>query len=228
MQINAENYIQQIEKLFENNNDSDISIKMENYMRNQFEFLGIKSPKRKDLTRHFLRVNELPPIGDLEKVVNHFWESPKREYQYLAMEIANKYTKSMTVAHFKLLESMITTKSWWDTVDFIASNLVGSLYLKYPEEGFKQIELWRKSGNLWLVRTCIIFQLKFKENVDEKLLCSLIEENKTHPDFFIRKAIGWALRQYSKYKPERVKDIVNRIELSKLSNKEALKYISLV
>jgi len=223
MQIKPENYIRQIEAIFNAHRNPEIAGQMEAYMRNQFQFLGIKAPARRELLKPFLTKANLPPLNELNNIVVHFWENPQREYQFIVMEMANRYIKEMTPEYFKLFEYMISTKPWWDTVDFIASNLVGSLALHYPYQGMNQINRWRKSNNLWLVRTCLIFQLKYKDKVDEKLLFSLIEENIEHPDFFIRKAIGWALRQYGKFEPENVITFVNSHALSGLSKREALK-----
>jgi len=226
MRLNSENYIKQIEAAFNSNRNSDNASKMAAYMRNQFRFLGIKSPERRELLKPFLIKTNRPPIDDLNVVVKHLWQKPEREFQLIAMEIANKYVKEMSPEYFGLFQHMITTKSWWDTVDYIASNLVGGLVKTHPEQGMNQINKWRKSNHLWLVRTCLIFQLKYKDTVDEELLFSLIEENIDHPDFFIRKAIGWALRQYAKYKPEKVIAFVNNHELSGLSKREALKNLN--
>ena len=192
-------------------------------MRNQFKFYGIKAQDRKAIAAPFYRKENRPKIEDLEEVILTMWEDPHREFQYIAMELVDRYKKELTADYFHLLEEMITQKSWWDTVDYIASNLVGNLVRRFPEEGYKMIVKWRNSGNFWLVRTCILFQLKYKDEVDEELLFSLIRENNKDSEFFIRKAIGWSLRQYSKFKPERVVWFVENHELSGLSRREALK-----
>ncbi len=198
---------------------------MKAYMRNQFEFYGIPAPKRKELAKFFFLRENRPAINELELVINELWNVPQREVQFIAMELVDKYKKDLTKEHFNLLEMMIIEKSWWDTVDYIAASLVGNLYLRFPEEGRKYIAKWRESGNFWLVRTCIIFQLKYKDEVDEELLFSLIRENSSDNEFFIRKAIGWSLRQYGKFKPERVEWFVDNHELSGLSRREALKHL---
>ena len=224
MQLSFNNYIKKLELSFEENRNPEIAAQMEAYMRNQFRFLGIRAPRRKQLLNPFLLKSTKPLIEELSSVVNTLWKNPYREFQFAAMELTNRYSKQLDAEYFALFEYMITTKSWWDTVDFIAANLVGNLVKRYPEQGIKQINEWRTSENLWLVRTCIIFQLKYKAEVNENLLFSVIEENLNHPDFFIRKAIGWALRQYAKFKPETVFKFVNNHELSGLSRREALKH----
>ena len=226
MQIDSIHFLKQLENQFEEHRNSEIAVQMEAYMRNQFMFLGIKAPIRKELLKPFLNKSNRPPIDELRDVVKNLWENPYREFQFSAMELTSKYNKGLDPGFFTLFEYMITRKSWWDTVDYIASNLVGNLIKQYPDQGIKQINKWRQSENLWLVRTCIIFQLKYKTEVDEKLLFSIIEENIAHPDFFIRKAIGWALRQYAKFNPTPVLKFVNDHELSGLSKREALKHFN--
>jgi len=117
-------------------------------------------------------------------------------------------------------------KPWWDTIDFMAKNWIGEFVKLFPNEGMKRVVTWNESGNLWLIRTSILFQLGYKENVDVEVLNQMITPHVHHPDFFIRKAIGWALRQYAKYDAEWVKDYVQTNSLSPLSAKEAMKHIS--
>ncbi len=124
-----------------------------------------------------------------------------------------------------LSEWMITNKSWWDSVDFIAPNIAGMLFKKFPEIKMSYIENWMNSGNLWLQRSCLIHQLRYNKTADKALLFNLCERLAGHPDFFISKAIGWSLRQYSKFEPEAVIDLVNNHKLSNLSRKEALKVV---
>lgn len=226
MQIDSTHYLKQLENQFEEHRNPEIAVQMEAYMRNHFRFLGIKAVKRKELLNPFLTKSNRPSLDDLSDVVKTMWKNPYREIQFCAMELTSKYNKELDPDFFILFEYMITTKSWWDTVDYIASNLVGNLIKQYPDMGMKQINKWRESENMWLVRTCIIFQLKYKTEVDEQLLFSIIEENLAHPDFFIRKAIGWALRQYAKFKPSQVLKFVNDHELSGLSRREAMKHFN--
>ena len=174
--------------------------KMKAYMRDQFAFFGIMATERKKIAQPYFLKAGRPSIDELSDVILTLWEVEQREVQQLAMELVDKFKKELKVEHFELLEKMITQKSWWDTVDYIAATLVGNLVKRFPKEGYRYIEKWRYSGNMWLLRTCIIFQLKYKDEVDESLLFSLIKENNTDNEFFIRKAIGWSLRQYGKYK----------------------------
>jgi len=123
------------------------------------------------------------------------------------------------------IEYLITTKSWWDTVDAIASVVVGQMCRNYPELIESHILNWAKSSNIWLARTAILFQLKYKENTDIDLLSRIIRENSEQKEFFITKAIGWVLREYSKTNQEWVREFIRNNALQPLSIKEGSKYI---
>jgi 3-methyladenine DNA glycosylase AlkD len=120
-----------------------------------------------------------------------------------------------------LYEELITQKSWWDTVDALAAWQVGDYFKKYPDQIIPYTNKWMDSGNMWLQRTCLIFQLKYKEETDFELLKSLIIPLSDSKEFFIQKAIGWALREYSKLFPQRVMDFASNQPMAKLSYREA-------
>jgi len=127
--------------------------------------------------------------------------------------------------NIKDYQFLIINKSWWDTVDYIASNLVGPYFRIYPEKIAPVTSHWMESRNMWLQRTCLLFQLKYRGDTDTGLLTGFIEQLKDSKEFFIRKAIGWSLREYSKTNPEFVISFVRNNHLSGLSEREALKWI---
>jgi 3-methyladenine DNA glycosylase AlkD len=120
---------------------------------------------------------------------------------------------------------LITTKSWWDTVDAIANHNVGQLLRQYPDSRDRTLTPWRQSENIWLRRTAILFQLSYKTATDADLLFAIATENRESSEFFIQKAIGWALREYSKTAPDAVQTFVATAELAPLSQREALKWL---
>jgi len=134
--------------------------------------------------------------------------------------------KKIEFQDIELFELMITNKSWWDTVDLITTNLVGNYFKLFPEQIIPITKIWIESDNIWLQRTCLIFQLKYKEEIDTDLLTDYILQLKDTKEFFINKAIGWILREYTRTNPEWVIDFVNKYELSNLSKREALKLIN--
>ncbi|QYR22012.1 DNA alkylation repair protein [Paenibacillus sp. sptzw28] len=198
---------------------------MSAYMRNQFPFLGIKNPERAALTKQFIKGNGVPSGEELEEVALKLWALPEREFQYTAMQLLEKRLEEAAPSQAKLLEILITTKPWWDTVDLIAGHLVGSLFTRYPELVPAHAHRWIESDNLWLRRSALLFQLGYKGRTDRELLFSFIRRCAGEKDFFIRKAIGWALREYGKTDAEAVRQFVRETELSPLSVREALKRI---
>jgi 3-methyladenine DNA glycosylase AlkD len=198
---------------------------MKQYLRNQFDFIGITSPERKLLLAGMIRENGLPPLIDLEPIVRQMWNLPYREYHYCALELLEKRKKALGPHHVELLEFLLVNHSWWDTVDMIASHLMGALFRAHPELILPYTMPWLESGNIWLKRTCLLFQLKYKKNTDLELLRIYIVALSQEPDFFLRKAIGWILREYAKTDPDWVVDFVSTHELSALSRKEAMKGI---
>jgi 3-methyladenine DNA glycosylase AlkD len=137
-----------------------------------------------------------------------------------------EYIKKPEKDIIELLEFTIVNKSWWDTVDGIAGWLVGPLFKKYPELIGPKTTQWMNSGNIWLQRTCLLYQLNYKKSTDTEILFRFIEELSGETSFWIRKAIGWILREYSKTNPDTVLKFVNSHQLSALSRKEALKVIA--
>jgi 3-methyladenine DNA glycosylase AlkD len=198
---------------------------MSAYMKDHFPFLGIKTPKRTALTRDFIKANGLPSREELSQVVRELWALPEREFAYSAMFLMERMRKQLVADDLALIEELIVTKPWWDTVDLLASHLVGHLLALHPELIEAQTDQWMQSGDLWLQRTCLLFQLGYKAKTDEPLLFSFIKRLKDSKEFFIRKAIGWALREYGKTNPESVRQFVAQTELSPLSAREALKHI---
>lgn len=218
-------YTDQLVKFFTPMANPANSEPMARYLRDQFPFLGIKTPQRRSLVREFVAAHGKPAPEIWREVVRELWGLPEREYQYIAMDLMHRLRRDLDTADFALAETLITTKSWWDTIDWLATHLVGDLYKKFPHEGRRSIAVWRSSPNFWLRRTCLLFQLHYKKETDVPLLFDIICENQADSEFFIRKAIGWALREYSKQDAEAVVAFVSQNELSPLSQREALKWL---
>lgn len=215
-----------LQKFFAQHANPTNAAPMKKYMRDQFEYLGIKSPQVTNLQREFINTQGLPPLEKLGVIARDLWSLPEREYQYLAMNLIGKFEKKVGGEFITTLEYLITTKSWWDTVDALASHPVGSMFKRFPDVKRKYLKKWRGSENLWLRRTTLLFQLGYKTETDFELLCELIRENLGSEEFFINKAIGWALRQYAHTNPVPVRKFVKVTkELHPLSRREALKNI---
>lgn len=216
-------YKKLFEELEQNKNEQN-KIHMEGYMRNQFPFLGIKTPLRRKIGNPYYKLQKKTTQIDWDFVFLCF-QKEEREYQCIALDYLSNMKKHLTLNDLENLKKLITTKSWWDTVDYIAS-IVNSI-IKSDNKGKEHMLKWSKDENLWVRRVSIIHQLLRKENTDTDLLEEIINNNLGSDEFFINKAIGWALRDYSKTNKEWVKNFINenKKNLSKLSIREGSKYI---
>lgn len=220
------NYLIPLKEAFDKNANPENAIRMKAYMKGKFEYFGIKSPERKEIVKEFLKTYGMPEEDKINNVVKESWNYPQREFQYFAMSLSEKYIKKSKIEIISLFEFMIANKQWWDTIDYIASNLAGNLFLKFPKMITPYTSKWMDSGDMWFQRTAILFQLKYKENTDLDLLFDYISKLYGSKEFFINKAIGWILREYSKTDAETVKLFIanNSNSLAKLSQREALKW----
>jgi 3-methyladenine DNA glycosylase AlkD len=194
-------------------------------MKNHFEFFGITSPRRREVCKPFLQKSTLPSKEEGFAIIKKLWLLPQREYQYFAQELAAAYTKQLEKEDIELIEFMIINRAWWDTVDFIAAKLSGDYFTKHPKQIIPVTNRWMASGNMWLQRTCVLFQLKYNDKVNTDILTHFIQQLTGSKEFFINKAIGWMLREYSKTNPDWVKNFVTKNKLSNLSRREALRLI---
>jgi 3-methyladenine DNA glycosylase AlkD len=219
------NEIEILTALFEENRNDENAGPMRKYMKDHFSFLGIKSPLRKELERQFFKETEILKLPFNKDFVTSLWEKDEREYQYTAITYTGKFIKKLPKGMILFFEKLIMSKSWWDSVDSIAP-LVGELARKYPEIIGETIDGWAVDDNFWLRRTAILFQLKYKQQTNEDLLYEYIGKNADSKEFFIQKAIGWALREYSKTNPVSVKAFIEGNKLAPLSVREGSKYVS--
>ena len=219
-------------KLLDAYADAEKAQPMSAYMKNKFQYFGIKSPERKTLFKQWLKENPSFHKGiDLksyQKTLDIVWElfnQPQRELSYCAVELLEKTKKEWRLEDITFFEKFIITNSWWDTVDYISTNIVGAYFIKYPDQIRPVTEGWMQSNNIWLQRVCLIFQLKYRKNTDFDLMTTYILRLKDSNEFFIQKAIGWALREYAKHDANAVKNFVEMYTLKPLSKREALKHI---
>ena len=209
---------------FEANRNEEQAGPMAAYMKNHFTFLGIKSPLLKQLLREFFVEYALPEPDQLFEEVWKLYELPEREYQYAAFALLEKMKTQWSVENLPELQSLIETKSWWDSVDSIAPKFVGDIVKADPGRGEKVMLAWAQSDNMWTNRAAILCQLKFKQAMNTDLLFEIIRGHMDSNEFFIQKAIGWVLREYAKTNPEVVKAFVAEHPLKPLSKREALKH----
>lgn len=197
---------------------------MSKYMQDKFRFLGVRGATRTEIYKKYFPDARKTKTIDWNFVEN-CWNKEEREFQYVVVYYLKSMQKFLKREDISRLKYLIVTKSWWDTVDLLAK-VVGSLVIRI--EGYDQIMLeWSKDSNIWLKRVAILYQLSLKEKVDKQVLERILVNNLGDSEFFINKAIGWALRDYSKFNPEWVREFIekNKNGMTNLSIREASKYL---
>jgi 3-methyladenine DNA glycosylase AlkD len=198
---------------------------MSQYMRNLFPFFGVATPIRTLLFKEHIKQFGLPTFKEQTKVLKSCMAQSERDFHYFAIHLLGKYVKEDAVKFSELMMYLITTNSWWDSVDGTSSSSVRPFFKLHPELAPKITRTWMDSGNFWLQRSAIIFQMGYREKTNEKLLFDYCLELKDEKEFFIQKAIGWALREYSKTNPKKVSAFLKANKLAPLSVREASKYL---
>ncbi len=211
---------------FEAARDPAAAVPMAAYMRDQFAFLGIPTSSRETLLRDALAGMPKPGEDDLIDLTLALWAREEREYQYAGCGLLSRHQRVLTPAFVPTAEHAIRTRSWWDTVDTLALHVVGGIVLRHRELEALMAG-WLMSENLWLARTSILHQGRWKADTDPDLLFAACLARAADKEFFLRKAIGWALRNYSYVDPDAVERFVTEHddELSGLSKREAMKAI---
>jgi 3-methyladenine DNA glycosylase AlkD len=206
--------------------DPERAVGAQAYMRDQFPFHGITNPRLTALNGEVLAGLAPPAEADLVAVALGCWAKPEREYQYFACTYLRRHVRVGSPRLLPTIKELITTKSWWDTVDTLAAHTVGPLVTAYPAL-VETMDAWVADQNMWVARTAILHQLRYKDRTDAERLFRYCTAQAGHKDFFIRKAIGWALRDYAYTDPDAVRAYVeaHRAMLSPLSVREASKHL---
>lgn len=219
-------YLTPLKQAFEKASNEKEAKGMKAYMLNQFEFYGIKTPQRDVLVKAFLKTQRIQQYKELEQIVKHMWSQKEREWQYAAIDLLASHITLWRSSTINLIEYCLTHKSWWDAVDGIGSDWLPKYFSVFAEKQIPVTQKWNQSTNLWLQRSSILFQRSYKKNTNTQLLAEYIVHHQSSKEFFIQKAIGWALREYSKTNPKWVKSFVESNNLAPLSKREALKRLN--
>jgi 3-methyladenine DNA glycosylase AlkD len=203
---------------------------MQAYMKSAMPYLGIQATPLREVARAVFAANKVESFEEWRDAVLELWRGARyREERYLAIELAGyaAYRKFRTLYALPMYEEMITSGAWWDYVDSIASHRLGELLRLHPAKMRVMLRRWAKSSDMWKRRSAILAQLGFKADTDLKLLYDCIRPSIAENEFFLRKAIGWALRQYAWTDAKEVVRYVaeNEARLSPLSKREALKNV---
>lgn len=202
---------------------------MQRYMKSAMPFRGVPAPERRALGRRLFDAQVLSTVEDWLGTVLGLWRPAEyREERYLALDLTGvrRYARWQTPDLLPVYQEMIVTGAWWDFVDEVANRRIGPLLREHPAELTPVLLRWATDADRWLRRTAVICQLGSKDATDTDLLAAAIEANVDDPDFFLRKGIGWALRQHARVEPGWVRAFVDTHPgLSPLSRREATKHL---
>lgn len=201
---------------------------MQAYMKSALPYRGVPVPRVRVIVRAEAAARPPAAVAGLAATVRALWRPAEyREERYAATALTGVPSARhlQTIALLPLYRELITTGAWWDHVDEVAHR-IGTLLLAFPGDVRPTILSWSTDPDRWLRRTSVICQLDAKEQTDVSLLSATIMANADDPDFFLRKGIGWALRQYARVDPDWVRRFVADHELSPLSRREAMKHLA--
>jgi len=221
----AETVLDRLDHAFLAAHDPVAAREMRSYMRDQFTFVGIQNAARTAIARDAFSGLGHPSVHDLITFAHACWARTERDYQYVAAKHLRRHVRVLPASAIDDLRALVVTKSWWDTVDELARNVVGPLVLAHPEL-VSVMDEWIDDPDIWLARTAILHQCTYKGATDPDRLFRYCLRRSADTEFFLRKAIGWALRDYSKVDDAAVRSFVaaHDSELSGLSRREALRY----
>lgn len=222
--ISPEDYLQLLTKKFTETGDPVRAEQQRAYMKHQFEYCGLGAPQWMAMAKEIFAAHGMYTGKQLEQFIKLCFDQEYREIQYVSLEMMQRMLSEQNKTWIRVLERCITTHSWWDTVDWLAK-LVGMHFKRFPELQHQYAYKWIASDNMWLQRVAIIHQLFYRETTDEKLMYEMIRQVADSKEFFLRKASGWALRQYAKTNPTSVEKFLAKTNLSNLSVREARKQL---
>lgn len=204
--------------------DTEKAVGMAAYTKDQFAYLGVQAGDRRLVAKSLLKAGKsMDPDGLLGLAVA-LWSEREREFHYVGMDLLRAGAKNLRATDLPRVRERIEATPWWDTVDSLAIHTIGTLVTAHPEL-VEEMDLWVESEHIWIARTAILHQLLFTDRTDTNRLFTYCEMRMADTEFFVRKAIGWALRHYARTDPDAVRSFVGRHEgsLSGLSKREALK-----
>ena len=223
-QLSVEAYFEKVQSVLREHGNPEIAQGQIAYMKHQFDYFGLKTPVWLDISKHFFNENGVFQGEDLKEFVRMCFDEPQREMNYIGLEMAQKAMKNEPEDFIHFLEELILTKSWWDSVDWLAK-LVALHFDRFPHQIKPITEGWISSDNMLLQRIAITFQRYFKKKTDAHMLFDYVLRLSHSTEFFIQKGSGWALREYSKVNPQAVLDFVENNKLSNLTRREAIRLI---
>jgi len=224
--LSPKSWADALREKFELHQNANQATQMSAYMKGKFAFFGIQTPLRKALVRQTIHEFGLPSMDILPHFFHHCFEQEEREFQYVVNDLGRKLLKKMPTAFLPHFEALIAQRPWWDTIDFLAPKLAGGLLKPYPKKVAETAGKWIESESFWYQRAAILLQLDYKEQTNSELLFRCIQRRAASSEFFVQKASGWALRQYSKVAPREVLQFMDRHPLPPLTVREGMKWLN--
>lgn len=222
------NFSEGLYQAFEVHVNAEDARHMKAYMKDKFEFFGIKAKKRREIFKEYTSSKSDILKTQSRALAKELYASEMREMHMCAIEIVARYCKrKYKEEDLDFIEFLICTNSWWDSVDFIAKQILGQYLIEFPGMTKSMLERFGSSDNMWLNRSTILFQLGYKSKTNEQILYDQCQKFSESTEFFIQKAIGWSLREYAKINPSSVLNFVNSVSLKPLSRREAIRNIVL-
>lgn len=218
--------VQQLITAFQQAADTNKKTQMEAYMKHHFPFFGVQKTERSKCSKPFIHYWKTQPLQDIYTIVETLWAYQERELHYTAIDLLWAVRKRWNIEDIEFFEQLIIQNVWWDSIDYWAGTILGHYFKMYPQQIAIYIPKWRNSSTIWLVRCTLLFQLKYKTNTNKTLLFEICYQHRHSNEFFIQKAIGWALRQYSYSNPTEVQQFIEATtDLTPLSKREGMKAI---
>ena len=225
-QLPVDHYLATIRRVLNENGSPEYAQKQINYLKNHFDFYGLNAPNWLRLSKVFFEEYGVFEDEELKTFVRLCFDEPQRELHYIAIEMTQKQLKKQPQEFIYFLEELILTKSWWDSVDWLAK-LVAAHFTRFPHQISPITEGWIQHENMWLQRMAITCHRYFKAKTDESMLFDYVRRTAHSKEFFIQKGSGWALREYAKINPSAVISFCKTTELAALTRREALKHLAI-
>lgn len=223
--MSSTEYLQYVQSIFLENGDPERAQGQMRYMRHQFEYYGLKAAEWVGFSKTIFAEQGVFEGEELKEFVRSCFDDVHRELHYFGLEMVQRVQKKQPPEFIDFLDELITTRSWWDTVDWLAK-LTGIHFKKHPQLIVPVTGRWMASGNIWLQRVCLIFQLTYRGKTDFELMKKYILQVAGSKEFFLQKGAGWALRQHSRTDPQGVTDFVEKNpHLAPLTKREALRLL---
>jgi 3-methyladenine DNA glycosylase AlkD len=203
---------------------------MKAYLLNQFEFLGLAAPVRRAAVKEIGKVT-WQSAEDVLAAADLLWQKPQREYRYTAVDLLRQHSAQLGVNDLPALQALLLQDAWWDTVDGLRAVIADVMHVavKQHPNAAKVMDVWLKHPSHWVRRSAMLHQLGWRLDTDTTRLFSYAKQLADEKEFFIRKAIGWALRDFARWNPQAVTDFLveHRAQLSGLTLREAAKHLTL-